>query len=340
MKQAPPRYKEYGRTYVADTCVPVARAVEQGQIGLWALVCGHYAGRKLPRGALPGVKNVGFWNSDHPQDWGLDWHCNEGIELTYLESGRLPFSVDGRDLVLKPGDMTITRPWQPHRVGKPHVTASRLHWLILDVGVRRPHQAWKWPPWLILSKTDLRQLTDMLRQNEQPVWHASEDIRRCFQRMAKTIETDRAGENISRLTLHLNELFLLVLEMCRSSDVPLDASLSSSLRTVELFLRDLSGDRAQMVQEWTLPRMAEHCGLGVTHFVHHCKQLANVTPLQYLSQCRLDAAGRLLVAEPDRSITDVALACGFSSSQYFATVFGQRFGCTPREFRERSPWPA
>jgi len=336
MVQTPAIYKEAGQTYVADTCCCLARAVEQQRVGLRALVCGHYPGRKLPRGALPGVKTVGFWDAEHPQDWGLDWHRNEGIELTLLERGRLPFSVDGQDLVLQPGDLTITRPWQLHRVGNPHVTAGRLHWLILDVEVRRPQQAWKWPLWLVLSKADLKQLTNMLRHNEQPVWHGSEELRRCFQRIARLVETDRAGENISRLTLHLNELFLLVLEMCRHSEVPLDAALSSSCRTVQLFLNDLSASLERLGQEWTLPRMAERCGLGVTHFVHHCKRLTNMTPLQYLNQCRLQTAGRLLHERPERTITQIATCCGYSSAQYFATVFGQYYGCTPRDFRQRN----
>ena len=39
-----------------------------------------------------------------------------------------------------------------------------------------------------------------------------------------------------------------------------------------------------------MPRMAEQCGLGMTQFVHHCKQFTSVTPLHYLNQCRLEAA--------------------------------------------------
>jgi transcriptional regulator GlxA family with amidase domain len=47
----------------------------------------------------------------------------------------------------------------------------------------------------------------------------------------------------------------------------------------------------------------------------------------------LVAAARLLRAEPGRSILDVALGCGFSTSQYFATLFRRQFGCAPREYR-------
>jgi AraC family L-rhamnose operon regulatory protein RhaS len=337
MPQPPPIYRESGRTYAADTCTPVARAAKSGQISMVSLARGHYPGRKLPRGVLPGVKSVGYWDVARTQTWGLDTHRNEGLELTFLESGRLRFSVDDHEVALQPGDLTITRPWQLHCLGRPHITTSRLDWLILDVGVRRPHQAWKWPPWLVLSKADLAQLTDMLRHNEQPVWHAPDELRRLFDRIARAIESDKAGENLSRLTLHLNELFLGILEMCRHSDAPLDASLSSSLRTVELFLRDLAGNESQLALEWTLPRMAKLCGLGVTHFTHHCRQLTNLTPLQYLNTCRLEAASRRLCVEPERNITEIALACGFSSSQYFATVFRAHFGTSPRQFRDHPP---
>jgi AraC family L-rhamnose operon regulatory protein RhaS len=81
--------------------------------------------------------------------------------------------------------------------------------------------------------------------------------------------------------------------------------------------------------------MAESCGLGVTQFVHHVKLLTNMTPLQYLNSCRLEMAARLLRERSTDSIVDVAMACGFSSSQYFATVFSQRFGGSPRDFRRR-----
>ena len=103
-------------------------------------------------------------------------------------------------------------------------------------------------------------------------------VRRCFQRIAATVESDRGGGSVSRLTLHLNELFLQLLEMWRQKNIALDASLSSSLRTVQLFLDGLAGDAGQLAQEWTVPRMARRCGLGVTHFVHHCRQLTNMTP--------------------------------------------------------------
>jgi AraC family L-rhamnose operon regulatory protein RhaS len=186
----------------------------------------------------------------------------------------------------------------------------------------------------VLSKGDLKELTATLRHNEQPVWRVSDELRDAFRRIGRAVETDAGGRNLSRLTLGLNELFLALLEMFRTSDVSLDESLSTSCRTVDLFLTDLASELRYLAQEWSVPRMAEECGIGTTQFIRHCKQLTNATPLHYLNSCRLEAARRILIEQPARSVTQVALDCGFSSAQYFATAFRQAFGLSPSEFRE------
>jgi AraC-like DNA-binding protein len=333
MSRPIPIYKDDGETFQADTCLPLIEAVGRNEVQLDALVHGHYPGRKLAPGTLPGIKTVGFWDACHDQAWGLPWHRNEGLELTFLESGAIPFAVDSRQHQLHPDDLTVTRPWQRHRVGEPNVAAGRLHWLILDVEVRRPNQSWKWPNWLLLSNGDLDELTNVLRHNERAVWKASGDIRHCFQAIAQAVHTDRNGSSTSRLAVRVNDLFILLLDLFRGQKVRLNESLSSSRRTVELFLADVRTHPEHLASNWTLREMANSCGLGITQFVHHVKLLTNMTPIQYCNQCRLELAARLLRENIGTSVTEIALACGFSSSQYFATAFNDRFGQSPRQFR-------
>jgi hypothetical protein len=94
VQSRPPIFHESGQIYVADACAPVVRVVEEQWISLHALARGHYPGRKLPSCALSGVKSVGYGDAERAQDWGLGWHRNEGVELTLLESERMPFSVE------------------------------------------------------------------------------------------------------------------------------------------------------------------------------------------------------------------------------------------------------
>lgn len=334
MAKAVPIFRESSDvSFTADACQPLVEAASRGDVRLKALQHGHYPGRRFPAGVLPGIKMVGYWHAETDQDWGLPWHRNEGVEFTFLESGRLGFAVDDQEFCLQPDDMTFTRPWQKHRVGSPNVSASRLVWFILDVGVRRPDQPWKWPPWIILSPSDLAELTNILRHNEQPVWKANPDIRRCFQAIAHGVETDRGGGNVSLLTLRINDFLLRTLELLRRKKVRLDQTLSSTRRTVELFLNDLRTHPEHLALPWTLDEMANSCGLGVTQFVHHVKSLTNMPPMHFLNQCRLERAAALLRNDGGLSVTDVALACGFSSSQYFSTVFARRYGLSPRDSR-------
>jgi AraC family L-rhamnose operon regulatory protein RhaS len=331
--QSIPTYRERGHIYLADSCLPVVEAVKRGELRLEALARGTYpASRRLPRGTLPGLRTVGYWNADQPQTWGLPWHRNEGIELTYLETGGTSFALPHRRFLLRPGDLTITRPWQLHRVGTPRIGVGRLHWIILDVGVRHPHTEWTWPSWLVIDREELSELTANLRGNEQPVWKTSPDIQRCFQQIGRTVSIDRIPVVASRLAVFINELLLHLLEMFRQQGIPISKELTSARRSTRLFLESL---RENLTEPWTLDSMAEACGLGTTRFVHYCKQLTNRTPMHHLSQLRSEMAAHLLRKEPGRAITDIAFACGFSSSQYFATTFRRHMHCTPRDYRER-----
>jgi AraC-like DNA-binding protein len=329
-KPSVPIYKEQGKTYHADSCEPVREAVAHGELVLEALARTNYPGRPLADDALKGLQTVGYWDATHPQQWGLPWHRNEGIELTFLETGSMPFAIADQNWTLEPGSLTITRPWQPHKVGLPSIGIGRLHWIIIDVDVRQPHQEWKWPEWFVMMPADLRELTACLRENEQPVWPSSPEIQNCFRQIGKTIRDQKHCE--SRLAVYINELFLHLLEMFRDQQVSRTKSLTEAQRSAELFLASLEGSVAE---EWTLDSMAECCGLGVTRFVHYCRLVTNQTPMHYLNHLRLAAATEMLTSLPEKSITDIAFDCGFSSSQYFATSFRQQNGCTPRQYRSR-----
>jgi hypothetical protein len=117
----------------ADSCEPLKAAVARNEIAFNALGKGAYPGRRLPPKTLEGIMSVGYWDAKSDQTWGLDWHRNEGIELTYLARGKIAFAVDETDFQLLHGHLTITRPWQLHRVGNPRISANRLHWIILDL---------------------------------------------------------------------------------------------------------------------------------------------------------------------------------------------------------------
>jgi AraC-like DNA-binding protein len=330
-----PIYRSRRGQYEIDRCEPQNAAIRSGKINFCALTKGHYPGTPVPASILPGLNSIGFWNAGGTQDWGSDAHRNEGIEIMFLETGTMDFTVDQDKHGLRAGHFAITRPWQLHKLGAPNIGPGRMHWLILDVGVRRPHQEWNWPKWVVLSKNDLAELTRKLRRNENPVWNSTPAIAQSFREMARHIAAWDQPHAVSHLVVHLNQLLIGVLDALTDQQTNESEQLTSRRRAVETFLRELEHDSANAGQPWALDRMAAQCGMGITAFSKYCRELVNAGPVEFLNQCRLNHAARQLRSKNDLSITEIALANGFNSSQYFATAFSHHFHSNPTDYRKK-----
>ncbi len=325
-------FKVDGIEYHADTCVPLVDAVNRKKLKFNALARYTYPGNRLTEDTL-GINSIGYWDANEPQDWGLDWHRNEGIEIHFLESGTMPYSQQNKEMELLPNNLTITRPWEAHKVGNPIIGMGKFYWIILDLNVRRPHQNWSWPDWIVLAPKDLEKLTTILRQNEKICWKADKRIRDCFQRIGKAVDTDKEGSNSSKIRLLVNNLLLLLLDLLLVDEVALNEQLTNSSRSVQLFLKELE---MNLADNWTVEKMAKSSGVGLTRFTHHCRQLTNLTPMKYVMLKRIEMSKKILLNKSDISISDVAYLCGFSTSQYFATMFKKQEKCTPAAFRKRA----
>lgn len=334
MNRRPPLFRSEITTPRVDAHGPLLESIRAGKIEFHAVGRGHYPGTRLGARELPGLWSLGYWDARGGQDWGMEFHRNEGIEICLLETGAMDFAVDQEKYPLGPGDLTITRPWQAHRQGDPLIAAGRLHWATIAVRAQRPDQPWQWPPWVLLSAEDRAELARRLRLTEKKVWRAPAEVLRSFRRLAAAVKEGSASRRYSRVAVGLNELLLGVLEMLRAENHTERPRLGSPEHSVELFLTDLRTNLPSLRHQWILWDMAAACGMGTTLFSRTCRKLTNDSPIRYLNRARLDAALRLLRDDPTRGVTEVAFECGFQSSQYFANQFRRRFGRTPSELRQ------
>ncbi len=82
-----------------------------------------------------------------------------------------------------------------------------------------------------------------------------------------------------------------------------------------------------------LEAVSTEAGLSSFHFLRLFSGVLGVTPHQYLIRSRLRHAARLL-AEDERSITDVAFDVGFGDLSNFVRTFHRAAGVSPRGFRK------
>ncbi len=71
--------------------------------------------------------------------------------------------------------------------------------------------------------------------------------------------------------------------------------------------------------------------MAPSYFARIFKKEIGRTPMDYLSRIRLDRVKKLLLAG-DKSITEIAMECGFRSSSYLASCFYKRFNISPSEY--------
>ena len=331
-----PTFKTSKDIYLADTCSALCEAVAQKTLTMKALVRGHYPGERLPKNILPGLLSVGYWNAGHKQDWGLDWHRNEGLELSFLRSGSIAFATANHSQTLIPNNMTICGPWQLHRVGTPFIDTGILQWLILDQKIHSADQQWSWPHWIILTKKDLGELTRLLLYNSQSICIANGKMVSCWDQLFRAVRDDKNESRFSQIAVSINELLLLLLTFLRENEKSKEdevvVALSPSLHTVKLFLDELKCIPRLLEKQWSIKEMAKLCRMSESHFTLCCRKLTNKSPTHFLNHCRVQLALSFIKRDPQKTITDVALDCGFNTSQYFATVFKKITGKTPSSY--------
>lgn len=89
--------------------------------------------------------------------------------------------------------------------------------------------------------------------------------------------------------------------------------------------------KENLTSDLSLHAIADHTGFSPVHF-HNCfKASTGKTVHEYVEEQRIKKAANLLVTT-DRTLTEIAYECGFSSQSYFSFAFKRKMGQTPREY--------
>lgn len=77
-----------------------------------------------------------------------------------------------------------------------------------------------------------------------------------------------------------------------------------------------------------IEELASRCGMSVSGFHHHFKEITQLSPLQYQKSLRLMEARRLIQAK-DTQIAQIAMQVGYESPSQFSREYKRLFGVSP-----------
>ena len=102
--------------------------------------------------------------------------------------------------------------------------------------------------------------------------------------------------------------------------------------TRQLVRRAMACIHTRYAETLTRDDIADHIGISADYLTDCFRQELGITPITYIRRYRIREACELL-RNSDQSITQVALAVGFSESAHFTRTFQREMQVTPRVFR-------
>jgi AraC-like DNA-binding protein/quercetin dioxygenase-like cupin family protein len=250
----------------------------------------------------------------HP---ALPLHDHHGaLEICFLVKGVQIYQMGACRYRLRGGDVFIAYPNERHSSGGFPQEKGVLYWMILEIPVR--HEGFLGLP-IRESRALLKALLEIKSRHFRGSWKMKERLD------AITILSGERRHSLNSLAIMVHAAaFLLEVVACAKS--PSDRGPDRLLLPVLQTIEKSPGEPV------SVPALAARTGLSVPRFKARFKQEIGVPPGEYVLRVRIEEARRRLM-KGTGSITDIAYDLGFSSSQYFSTVFKRFTGCVPSVYR-------
>lgn len=249
-----------------------------------------------------------------------------------MRKGTLQWQIEGRSETVRPNSVFFTLPWQAHGSTRETEPGCELHFVViaLDTFYRRPAKAFGFAPGLGLSGRTAASIAQRLLRARRQTRPASPALAR----LLPPLVAEQASTGFAKNDYIAALARCVVLELARTLERPPTANhtLDDAQQRVTAFLAELP---PRCAEAWTIDTMAAACTLKRTRFAEIVAQQTGDTPIMALNRLRVDRA-RTLLRSTDRSVTDIAFDCGFATSQYFARVFRDYAGISPRAYREQT----
>ena len=263
---------------------------------------------------MPGITHMG-WLDFSSATQALKPHTHNGaIEFCYLERGVAVFSCGKQKWQLNGGDCFVSYPDEIHGTGSHPLERMKLYW----IGYR-PEIMTPWLTGNTATKTEQKQFESAVGIALPRTFIGS---KRLGTAIGSTIDAYLGKSRFKSIEIQ-TALLNLFLHLADKKSKP--HIISPEIQNVISYIKNNTH------KDISLTEGAEIAGISLSRFKTRFKTETGIPPAEFILRERIDKSASMILK--GISILDTSIECGFSSSQYFATVFRRYKNASPSEWR-------
>lgn len=254
-------------------------------------------------------------------------HIHRAVEFLYVNSGNYHVILDGSEYDIEKGDLILFCSDSMH-----HVQAGEL--------AENDYYVIKIPPSFFLELSELGRGAEYVMRfavaskDSKCLWRKSElensSIKTILDMLIHEYNAKGYAWEVA-VRLKIMELLLAILRERNTHSEPMQNQTTEAIYNVILYVRK------NFSQDINEKELAESFGMSYSYFSRSFRRVTGVNFKKYLNQTRINRAEQMLITG-DRSVSEIAMECGYNSISYFISVYRSIKGTTPyKTLRSKSP---
>lgn len=250
----------------------------------------------------------------------LHWH--KEMELIYIKKGRGQVQLETNLFDGSEGDIFVVPPGTLHALRKAKGCSMEYENIIFEIDFLGSGAADLCASEFLVPLAAGKLLPPLCIHEDEEQYA---ELKKCLVQMEGLCEKKEKGYELGVKAAVLQMIFLLIRKY------PYVNEVSSPDREK---LKDVLQEIAERENEsLSVADMASFCGWSSSHFMRWFKKMTGISFVTYVIERKLAGAAEAL-RQTDDKILNISQEAGFSNLSNFNRQFKNRYGMTPREYRE------
>ncbi len=253
----------------------------------------------------------------HPEaHWPMPFHEHGDMtEFVYLKRGSQNYQTAEKLYTIHQGEVFFTLPHEFHNTGTFPEEVSVLYYLIIDLSLLPQLN-------VFIFSDEYQEMNQFFQKIHDRIYKASSSLGDTLHHLMQECLKENAPHFHTRIRNALSEVLIAL-------STPLQSHMSNNNYRVQRSLQYIQTHLCDSIRISDLCKMEN---LSLSAFNRQFTEITGIPPGEYVLKAKIEKVKELLVST-DLSITEIAYEYGFSSSQYFATVFKRFCSVTPSQYR-------